>query len=355
MNDVTSIWLNYFDLSGTGAFWLPFTLIFIQFICVVLPATYFISYSRRKFSADLQARIGPNRVGPFGLGQSFADFLKLLQKNRPLHRTFAETLSFSLVFFILYSTLAILPLGSLILLLDAEMNAFIVFFAVLSLALGVMILGFSQEKISSWLGSLRFAAQSVSGLFPALISVLSAGLLAGGYRWLDFAEAQAFSPWTWLLFSTPFHPISFLVFLFSGMVFLNIPPFDSGVASLDIKGGISANLSGTRLILFRFGRFYVFLLWVLIAVTLFLGGWNLPLFLQDPSFVQDHPIGVTFAQLAVVLLKSWFLVFLLFWFSEVSTKLRADQTTGLAWKILSPLSLICLMGSSLWLGARALL
>ena len=225
---------------------------------VIIPSAAAISYLDRKLGADFQARVGPNRAGPAGMLQPLADFLKLLQKHAFRSLNWRESLWFSIHTMALYSTVAVLPLGSLALFVDTDMSAFIPFWAALVLAMGTMLLGLSQENVQGWLGGVRVAAQAVTGAFPALVALICVGVKVGGFRWSAIAGSQGFSPLSWTIFSDPFQCLAAAIFLVSGLVLLSIPPMDAGLSMADLHGGVASHLYGRRLVLFRLGRFYGF-------------------------------------------------------------------------------------------------
>lgn len=258
-----------FGFSESSPHWMMATLfLFVLFLMVLVPAITFISYLERKIGADIQARIGPNQAGPAGILQPLADVLKLLQKVNT-HKTSSIGQDFWLVVLsmVLYSTVAFLPLGSSILLLDTDMSIFLPFWVALVLAFGAMLIGFMQKTVSGGLSGVRVVAQAISGTFPALIVVLTVGYHAGGFRWSTVVMAQGASPWEWNLVASPFLFIEFFVFVLSGLVLLNIPPLDAGWSFQDLRGGIVSQFSGRRLSLFRFSRIYLLFLWSVVSVV----------------------------------------------------------------------------------------
>lgn len=154
--------------------------------------------------------------------------------------------------------------------------------------------------------------------------------------------------------SNPFEAVAFIIFVMSGLVLLAVPPLDGGLSMSDIHGGVSSHLFGSRLSLFRFGRFYGFFLWCVITVVLFLGAWILP-FQVTEGLKRVNAIGaLAFFELLWLLLKTFSLMLLIVWVARVNTRSRVDQITDFAWKVLSPFSLIALVGASLWAGWRAI-
>ncbi len=321
---------------------------------VVVPSGALMSYCERKLAADLQARVGPNRAGPAGILQPLADLLKLLQKEARQGWDWKKSVWLGIHTMALYSTLAVLPLGSMALLVNTEMSAFLPFWSALVLALGTMLLGLSQDSVPGWFGGIRIAAQTLAGSFPALIALLCAGIRSGGFRWSLLAESQGFSPWAWTAFSNPFQTIAFGVFMMSGLVLLAIPPLDGGMSVSDIHGGVSSHLYGRRLSLFQFGRFYGFFFWSVITVVLFLGAWVLPANLVQSLKANSINELLAVVELGWLLVKTFILMLLVIWVAKVNSKSRVDQITDFAWKVLSPFSLAALVGSSLWAAWRAI-
>ncbi len=347
-------WSNSLGLPSEMPIWIYALMALICIFCLVLiPSGIFIAFLDRKISADLQARVGPNRAGPSGFLQSISDLLKLLQKDAQSEWSWRENLWICVHTMALYSTLAVMPLGSLALLVNTEMSAFLPFWSALVLALGAMLLGLNQKTVPGWFGGIRVAAQTLAGSFPALIALLCAGVRTGSFKWSILADSQGFSPWNWTALSNPFQLVAFLVFVMSGLVLLGIPPLDGGQSMSDIYGGVASHLSGRRLIIFRIGRFYGFFFWSVITVVLFLGAWSLPLHLKEFLVESEAFKLLGFVELLWLLLKTFFLMLLVVWVARVNPRSRVDQITDFAWKVLSPFSLTALVGAGIWAGWRA--
>ncbi|MDR3607473.1 MAG: NADH-quinone oxidoreductase subunit H [Oligoflexia bacterium] len=322
---------------------------------VIFPSVALMSWLERKLIADFQARVGPNRAGPAGFFQPIADLLKLLQKDTRYHWSWREGLWLAVHTMALYSTVAVIPLGSSLIFVNTDMSAFLPFWAALVLALGTMLLGFSQKSVNGWFGGVRVGVQALAGALPALVCMLCAGVRAGSFRWTDLASSQGGLPLGWTAFSNPFQFVAFVVFVASGLVLLSIAPTSGGLSRIDLHGGVSAELSGRRLSLFRLGRFYVFFLWSVIAVVIFLGAWILPGNLAEIISQQIGPFSLAVIELVCVLVKAYALMMGVVWLSRVVPHGRVDQITNFAWRVLSPFSLAALMGAAIWAGWRALL
>lgn len=319
----------------------------ITFMLVVIPSSALAGFLERKFTADLQARVGPNRSGWAGILQPFADWLKLLQKSVVSFSSSGLSLWGWVRIMALYSSIALLPLGSLFLLVDTDLGAFLPFWIVIVVALSTLLMGLERDSIGGWLGGIRVAAQALSGAFPALLTILAAGGKAGGFKWSEFIETQGVEPWAWAALSDPFQGLSFLVFLLSGMVLLGVPPFDAGPASKELMGGVFSPFSGGELSLSRMSRFYGFFLWCACGAVMFLGGWNLP------TFASEQFLRV--AETVTMLIKTVSIIVFVSIVSAVTPRLRSDQVTELSWRVLSPFALLALMGSALWMHWRGAL
>lgn len=350
-------WFEGLGFSPDTPQWLfALAALIFTYCCVIIPAGALLSYFDRKFTGDLQARVGPNQAGPAGMFQPIADLLKLLQKesHHPRNWKTSENIWLSVHSMALYSTLAVMPLGSAALLVDTEMSAFLPFWSALVLALGTMLLGLGQNTVPGWFGGIRIAAQTLAGSFPALIALICVGVHAGSFKWSALAAAQGFSPWSWACLSNPFLGVAFLVFIMSGMIVMASSPFDGGLSMSDIHGGVSSHLYGRRLGYYRFGRFYVFFLWSVITVVLFMGGWSLPSQLVEVLKEREALRILSVLELTWLVFKTFILMLFIIWVARVNPRSRVDQITDFAWKVLSPFSLLALVGTSLWAGWGAL-
>lgn len=351
-------WQTILGMGSESPVWLVALLALVCiFGFVILPSAAVMAFLDAKFTADLQARIGPNRAGPAGMLQPLADLLKMLQKRASVRTgksRWGEALWLAVHTMALYSTVAVLPLGSAVLLVDTDMSAFLPFWAALVLALGTMLLGLNQGTVPGWFGGVRVAAQTLAGAFPALIALLCAGVRSSSFRWSELAASQGSSPLGWAATTNPFQLLAFLVFMMSGLVLLNISPLDGGLSVPDIHGGVSSRLNGRRFSLFYLGRFYGFFLWSVIASVLFLGAWNLPEFVVEGLQGGGGEGVLPFLELAALLVKAFLLMIVVIWVARVNPRERSDQITDFSWKVLSPASLVALAGAAVWAGLRGM-
>jgi NADH-quinone oxidoreductase subunit H len=323
---------------------------------VLVPGAGLINYLNRKFTADLQARVGPNRAGPAGVLQPLADFFKSLQKEVDFKSlSLRETALFWIQSIALYATIAVLPLSSMILTVDTDMGVFLAFWAAFTVALMSLFLGLERASVPGWLSAVRVAVQALTGAFPAILSLFCAAMQAGGLRWSQIAASQGPFPFSWMIFRNPFEWIAFFVFVVSGLILFSAAPMDTGLDRVDVLGGFTSSLFARKRTLFNFGRFYGFFLWTVIASALFLGGWNIPEEMKQSLRESGNSALVSALELFVILSKSFFLMIVVNLITKVSPSGRVDQITDFSWRVLSPAALFAAMGSALWVCGRGLL
>jgi NADH-quinone oxidoreductase subunit H len=279
----------------------------------------------RKVIGWMQARVGPNRVGPWGLFQTVADILKLLLKediipakaDRWLFRI-APVIAFVPAF----AVLAVIPFTER--LVFADIGVGLLYYLALSsiTTIGVLAGGWASNNKYALLGAMRSAAQMISYEIPLVMSVVGVIMAAGTLNLVEIVRAQ--EP---LWFIVP-QILGFGVFFVASLAELNRTPFDLPEAESELVAGYHVEYSGFRFAFFMLAEYvYVFAMAALTTV-LFLGGWN-PLFGWD--FI---PPLVWFA------LKFLLIVFSLFWIRATLPRIRVDQLMEMGWKVLLPLALI---------------
>lgn len=342
--------------------WLATALsIIFTYLLVIVPSGAMLSWFDRKVGADIQARVGPKMAGPGGMLQPLADVFKLLQKeevyfqNDNKAQKKMQQLWIGIAGLVLYSTLAVLPLGSLVLMFDVELSVFIPFLVSLISSVCLMFSGLSRPTAPGWYGGLRIFSQAIAGAFPALVSILAAGVHSEGYRWVLLADSQGASPIHWTFVSDPFQLLAMFIFLVSGLILLGIPPMDSAAVSLDFHGGVYAGISGRNIILMKLSRMYGFFLWSLMTVVIFLGAWKLPTIVTE-YFQENHRwVGLQLLELLWLMTKTQLLMMVVLWVARANPRTRVAQITDFCWSVLSPLALISLIGTTTWrifLGGR---
>ena len=321
-------------------------------LTVILLTVANLVWAERRVSAYIQNRIGPNRVGPFGLFQSFIDVGKLFLKeeivpakaNRFVH-VLAPIVSLTVAF----STFAVVPFGTSITLFDreiqlqiADVNIGILFIlAMTSLGVyGLTLSGWASNNKYSLLGGLRSSAQMISYELSMGLAVVGVIMVAGTLQLDEIVEAQ--SGLAWNVFLTP---IGFITFLVASFAETNRLPFDLPEAEPELVGGYHTEYSGMRFGTFFLAEYANMITSSAVIVTLFLGGYQIP-------YVEVFglsPIWLTVAQVLAFVAKVGVVLFFYLWVRWTVPRFRYDQLMDLGWKVMIPLALLNIAITGLWL------
>ena len=308
----------------------------------LMVSVLFMVWFERKLVSDMQARIGPNRAGKWGVLQALADGTKLFFKedllpDRADRRIFRLAPYLSLV--PAFLAFAIVPVGGEITIGDrttrlqlADPPVGILFLlAVSSIAVyGVMLAGWSSGSKYPLLGSVRASAQMVSYEAAMSLSVAAAVLTAGSLSTREIVNSQAVYNWNlWQLGAVPF-----LIFMVAITAELNRPPFDLVEAEQELVGGFHTEYSSIRFAMFYLAEYMNLITMSAIAITLFLGGPNGPSIPLLPDVLE----GVVW-----FLAKLLAFLFSYVWLRATLPRLRYDQLMNVGWKVLIPLSLFWLL------------
>src|SRR5262245_37945127 len=306
----------------------------------MLGVVSYMIYAERKIAGHMQARVGPNRVGPLGLFQPIADVAKLFFKEE-----FVPDGANKVIFHIApmlavipaLVTFAVVPFGPQDAFRVTDINvALLLFLAMSSLGVYAITLGgWSSNNKYALLGGLRSSAQMISYELAMGLSTIGVLLMAGSLSLVDIVRAQEH---TWFV---AFQPVAFGIFMITALAETNRAPFDLPEAEAELVAGFHTEYSSMKFGLFFLGEFANVISISCIAVTLFLGGWNGPWLPDSLKFLWF------FAKLSVLL-------FFFIWVRWTYPRLRYDQLMGLGWKVLLPLSLInvVLTGAVVWWSAN---
>jgi NADH-quinone oxidoreductase subunit H len=288
----------------------------------------------RKLLGRFQHRYGPNRVGSFGMMQPIADIGKLIFKEQFRPRTstgwlFAIAPAISMLTAV--ATVAIIPFsdrvdifGTSVGLYGVDPSVGILYaFAFGAIAFyGLMLGGWASGSKYSFLGSMRAAAQLISYEVAQGLSIVGVIMMAGSLSMVDIVKAQEGELW---YFIPQF--FGFVIFMVASFAETNRPPFDLAEADAELVGGYNTEYGGGRFAAFFAAEYLNIVVVSAIAVTLFLGGWNIP-GVDPPTWVD--PI--------VVIVKTLALVFFFIWVRATLPRLRYDQLMALGWKVFLPLA-----------------
>lgn len=336
-------------MQGTAFFLDYFVQVLKTFWLGLLPFWFLVSFVEVKLVADLQARVGPNQVGKAGSGQFFYDLLKLLQKRSGHSGTFKEWLGWFAYFFVFFATLAAWPMHSKGILSNSDFALFVPLLSTSILTLISLFLTSQKKTVEKTLASFRSAGFFVAGIFPALIILISVGVEVGGYQWKEIIDQQSFLPGSWILFkSFPFHFVGFFILLIAGVFIFNVQPVDAATHSLDLSSEQFPSLSGVFLLLLRMIRFFMRFSWCIALVALYLGGWNLPHQLQIALQQAADPGWLIFLETLWTFVKAGLLSVGIALCSHIIPRIRIDQASDIACRILSPLAVLVLLGVTLY-------
>ena len=340
---------------------LGFTIIVVK-VLVVFAATMLgvlvMIYAERRVSAFMQDGVGPNRVGPKGVLQPIADGIKFLMKEDLVPERVDKPifiLAPAILLIPALMTFAVIPFGSSINLFGreialqvADVNVGILYvLALTSISVyGIVLAGWSSNNKYSLLGGLRSSAQLISYELAMGLAVVSIILLAGSLRLNDIITDQQGSFFSWNIFR---QPLAFLIFLIAVYAETNRLPFDLSEAEQELVGGYHTEYSSMKFAMFFMAEYANMITAAALTVTLFFGGWDVPL-------LDEGSLGLFGTLLSVLsfILKMSFFLFLFIWVRWTFPRFRYDQLMRLGWKVMLPLALFNIFLTGGYLTIKAL-
>lgn len=304
------------------------------------------TYAERKISADIQMRMGPNRVGPYGILQFLADGVKMITKEDIMPRTADKMLFYlapMLCLFGVFATLAVFPFSSGFTMTDLNVGVFYLIAISSLVGVGVFLGGYASNSKWSMLGGMRGASQIISYEIPVTISVLAIVLLAGGMSFGTIVGKQAGSPLNWYMFHNPFAFVAFFIYFVGVLAETNRAPFDLPEAESELVSGYHTEYTGMRFGFFALAEYIEVFVVCGVASALFLGGYNLPI------DIKLDIIPIQFVEVAILLSKTFALYYVVIWVRWTFPRLRVDQLMSICWKYLTPFAIINLVGCAVWM------
>jgi len=325
-------------------------------------------YAERKVSAFIQDRLGPTETGKYGSLQTFADILKMLQKELIIPAA-ADKILFILapavIFIAVYLGFAILPWGPG--LAPARLNlGLYYFFAIISIeTLGILMAGWGSNNKYAILGAMRSAAQIISYEIPAGFAIISVVMIAQTMDVQEIATQQGILSaekikfcgfgdvssiggiFTWNIFRAPHLLIAFVIYFIASLAESNRAPFDIPEAESELVAGFHTEYTGLRFALVFLAEYSMMFLVSMVAVILFLGAWNTPLPNIGLAHLANWTTGAGWGILWIIL-KTLALVFVQMWIRWTLPRFRVDQLMNLCWKVLTPLAFACMLVSGIW-------
>ena len=298
----------------------------------------FLVYAERKVCAFMQNRVGPNRVGPYGVFQTIADFIKLLMKELIVIRN-SDKLLFNLAPFIViiasFMAIAAIPFAKGLHAIDFDIGILYVI-AVSSLGVvGILLAGWSSNNKYSLIGAMRSGAQIVSYELSVGLSLLTIIVLAGTMQFSQIVEGQANG---WFIFKGHIPAfIAFVLFLIASTAETNRGPFDLAEAESELTAGFHTEYSGIKFAFFFLAEYMNMFIVASIAATVFLGGW---MAFHIGGWTGFNHIMDFIPPFVWYIGKTFFVIFLMMWFKWTFPRLRIDQLLTLEWKYLLPINLV---------------
>lgn len=300
-------------------------------VLVLLVSVAYLTYAERKVIGAMQLRKGPNRVGFWGLGQPWADVIKLLFKEVIVPSSANKIPFFIAPMLVMIPALvawAVIPLDDNWVLADINLGV-LYLLAVSSLGVyGVLIAGWASNSKYPFLGAVRSGAQMISYEVSMGLTVMTVILLAGSMNLSEIVRAQE-NMW----YIIPLFPM-FIVFVISILAETNRAPFDLPEGEAELVAGFHAEYASTGFALFFLGEYANMILMSAIAAIMFMGGWL-------PPF--DLPILHAVPGLVWLCLKIAFVLFIFLWTRATFPRFRYDQLMRLGWKVFLPFTLFWLV------------
>lgn len=343
---VITNWIHDFLISTLGLpSWLTVTIecvaIGIGLLLLYALLALFYIYFERKLCAAFQCRLGPNRVGPWGLLQSFADMFKILIKELIELKNIDKFLFALAPYLVIIASMlafAVLPWGNGLQIIDFNIGIFFLI-AVSSIGvLGILLAGWSSNNKFTLIGALRSGSQMVSYELSVGLSVLTMVCLAGSMSVGDIVAEQNRM---WFIFSGHLPAIiAFIIYMIAGTAETNRGPFDLPEAESELTAGYHTEYSGIHFGFFYLAEYLNLFIVSGVAALLFFGGW-MPLHFpgwDTFNHIMDYIPGVIW-----FLGKAFVLSAIIIWFKWTFPRLRIDQMLNLEWKYLLPINLVNLV------------
>ncbi len=330
--------------------------------------TLFAVYAERKIAGFVQDRLGPMETGKFGLLQTFADILKLLQKEL-INPAAADKILFAvapvLIFIAVFIGFSVVPWAPDFVPANTHTGLFFIMAVVSIDAIGILMAGWGSNNKYSLLGSIRAIAQMVSYELPVGLSLIAAVMISQTLNLNEIVYSQGIlSPepiyflgfwnvtdiggiFAWNIFQAPHLIVSYVIFFIASLAECNRAPFDIPEAESELIGGFHTEYGGIRFAFIFLAEYAMMFLVAMLGVVIFLGGWNTLLPNIGSLRLADWTTGLYWG-IGWTLLKSLLIVAVQIWIRWTLPRFRADQLMTLCWKILIPVAFLCMAISGIW-------
>lgn len=330
--------------------------------------TLFAVYAERKIAGFVQDRLGPMETGKFGLLQTFADILKLLQKEL-ITPAAADKVLFALapviIFVAVFIGFSVVPWAPDFMPANVHTGLFFIMAVVSIDAIGILMAGWGSNNKYSLLGSIRAISQMISYELPVGLSLIAAVMITQTLNLNEIALSQGILAtqdiyflgfWKvndiggilgWHIFQAPHLLVSYVVFFIATLAECNRAPFDIPEAESELIGGFHTEYGGIRFAFIFLAEYAMMFLVAMLGVVIFLGGWNTPLPNIGSLRLADWTTGLYWG-IFWTLIKSLTIVAIQIWIRWTLPRFRADQLMTLCWKILIPVAFACMAISGIW-------
>ena len=345
MDEFLTIFFDFLSPESIR-FVVPFMKIIILLVALILGAAFLVFFER-KVIAFMHQRIGPNRVGPKGWFQSFADVIKLFIKEVIVPSNADRFLFLTAPLLSLIPALAawaVIPLNETFIIADIDAGILYLLALTSFSVYGVILAGWASNSKYAFLGAMRSAAQMVAyeiAMGFALVGVLMAG---GSLNLGDIVAAQSggILHWFWI----PLFPLFFVYFI-SGIAETNRHPFDVAEGESEIVAGFHVEYSGAAFAIFFLAEYVNMLLIATLTSIMFLGGWES--FFAGSNYLMNTSLEFLMEPSILWLaVKVSFFLFTFFWLRASFPRYRYDQIMKLGWKVLIPITII-------WIGVEGVM
>ncbi len=330
------------DTAATITIWVVVAAAYLALFAV---AGLYLVLLERKVAAWFQLRLGPNRVGPFGLFQTMADALKLVSKELTSNDRIDKFLYNLAPYFVIVASLiaiGVFPFSQQFQAFDINIGVFFLFSVSSIGVIGILLGGWASNNKYSLIGAMRSGLQTISYELSVGLSILTMVLLTGTLQLSEIIEVQRTGGWLILQGHVP-AVIAFMIFMIAGTAETNRAPFDLVEAESELGAGFHTEYSGMKFAYFFLAEFINMFIIASIAVVLFFGGWLSPFGITE---------GITwFPEFLWFLIKVLIVIMTMMWFRWTFPRLRVDQLLTLEWKYLLPINLVNLviMAIVIWL------
>lgn len=341
LTDFIRSWPGFGGLSDaallvSGAVVMAVLMFLVMALCAII-----FTWMERKVAGFIQSRYGPMRTGRWhGWAQAIADMLKILGKEDIIPAEADKGLFKAAPILVLIGSLlawAAIPWAPGFAAVDLDLGLFYIFAVSSLVIIGILMAGWASNNKWALYGAARGAAQMISYEIPLALACIPVVMYVGSLNTQDIVIAQQGGMHHWFFLRNPFLFVAFVVYFVASIAETNRGPFDMPETESELVAGYHTEYTGMRFAFFFLSEYANLFLVSLIAVLVFLGGWWAPL-----PFMDGLP-ALTF------IIKGVLLVFLNMWVRWTLPRVRVDQLMHLCWKVMIPVSLLCVVGSGIWM------